>query len=322
MKAILYRDYGPPEVLALQDIPMPAPKDDEVLVEVHASSVNDYDWGLLTGQPLINRAASPLRPKHLVLGSDIAGRVVAMGPAATRFRTGDEVFGDLSPYGFGAFAEYVSAPEAALALKPASLTFEQAAAVPQAASLAVTGLKGSQLLHPECRVLINGAGGGVGTFAVQIAKAFGAEVTGVDRAAKLDTVSAIGADHVIDYAEQDFTTNGQAYDLIVDVASRRSMADYRRSLKPAGACRIIGGSIPRILLVFALGPLTSAVRDTTVGIPVWKPDNPQDVAFLTRLLDARAVVPVVDRIFALREVPDAFRWFGIQAHVGKIVISI
>jgi NADPH:quinone reductase-like Zn-dependent oxidoreductase len=322
MKAIVYREYGSPGVLSLQDIPVPVPGDDEVLVKVHASSVNDYDWHLLTGKPFVNRAGGLFRPRHEVLGSDVAGSVAAAGPAVTRFRPGDEVFGDMSPCGFGAFAEYVRAPQGALALKPAGLSFQQAAAVPQAGGLAVLGLRGRHPIRPGDEVLINGAGGGVGTFAVQIAKAHGAEVTGVDRAGKLDTVRAVGADHVIDFTTEDFTRNRRAYDLIVDVAAHRPMSAYRRSLRPGGVCAIIGGSIPRIFLALALGPGLSLLGSKKVGVPLWRPNNPQDIAFLTRLLQARSVAPVVDRVFPLSEAAAAFRRFGAQQHTGKIVITI
>jgi NADPH:quinone reductase-like Zn-dependent oxidoreductase len=322
VKAIVCREYGSPGVLSVQDISTPVPRDDEVLVQVEASSVNDYDWHLLTGKPLVNRAAGLVKPKYQVPGSDVAGRVVAAGRAVTRFRPGDEVFGDMSPCGFGAFADYVAAPQAALALKPAALTFEQAAAVPQAGGLAALGLRGSRPVHPGDQVLINGAGGGVGTFAVQIAKAHGAVVTGVDRAAKLDTVRAVGADHVIDFTAEDFTRNRQAYDLIVDVADHRPMSAYRRALKPGGVCAIIGGSVPRVFLALAAGPGLSLLGTKKVGVPLWRPNNAQDVALLTQLLQAGSIAPVVDSVFPLTEVAAAFRRLGAQQHTGKIVITI
>jgi len=322
MKAIVYRQYGSPGVLSVQDIPTPVPGDDEVLVQVQASSVNDYDWHLLTGKPFVNRATGLFKPKHQVPGSDVAGRVAAAGRAVTRFRPGDEVFGDLSPCGFGAYAEYVAAPQAALALKPAALTFQQAAAVPQAGGLAALGLRGRRPIQPGHQVLINGAGGGVGTFAVQIAKTLGAEVTGVDRAAKLDTVRAVGADHVIDFATDDFTRNRRAYDLIVDVAAHRPMHAYRRALKPGGVCAIIGGSIPRVSVALAAGPGLSLLGSRKVRVALLRANNPQDVAFLTRLLQAGSITPVIDSVFPLSAIAAAFRRFGAQQHTGKIVITI
>jgi NADPH:quinone reductase-like Zn-dependent oxidoreductase len=322
MKAIVYREYGLPDVLSLEDIPTPAPGDDEVLVKVHATSVNDWDWHLLTGKPFINRAGGPFKPKHQVLGCDVAGRVTAVGQAVTRFRPGDEVFGDMSPCGFGAFAEYVRAPEGALALKPAALSFPEAAAVPQAGGLAVLGLRFKRPIQPGYQVLINGAGGGVGTFAVQIAKTHGAEVTGVDRAEKLDTVRALGADHVIDFTTEDFTRIRRAYDLIIDVAAHRPMHAYRRALKPGGVCAIIGGSIPRATLALALGPSLSQLGSKKVGVPLLRANNTQDVAFMTRLLQAGSVAPVIDSVLPLSEIAAAFRRFGAQQHTGKIVIPI
>ena len=322
VKAIVYREYGSPDVLSVQDIPTPAPGDDEVLVQVQASSVNDYDWHLLSGKPLVNRAGGLFKPKHQVLGCDVAGRVEAVGEGVTRFRPGDEVFGDMSPCGFGAFAEYVRAPQGALALMPAALTFQQAAAVPQAGGLAVLGLRGRRPIQPGQKVLINGAGGGVGTFAVQIAKTLGAEVTGVDRAAKLEIVRAVGADHVVDFAAEDFTQDRDAYDLIVDVAANRPMSAYRRSLRPGGVCAIIGGSIPRVTLALAAGPGLSLLGSKKVGVPLLRPNNAQNVAFLTRLLQAGSIAPVVDSVFPLSEVATAFRRFGAQQHTGKIVITI
>lgn len=322
MKAIAYDEYGSPDVLTLRELDRPVPGDDEVLVRVRASSVNDYDWHLLTGRPVINRVGAPFRPKHAVLGSDVAGQVEAVGRSVTRFRPGDEVFGDVSTCGFGAFAEYVVAPEDAMARKPAGLTFEQAAAVPQAAGLAVTGLYRGRPLAAGRTVLVNGAGGGVGTFAVQIAKAFGCEVTGVDLARKLDTVRGLGADHVIDYETADFADSGERYDLIVDIAAHRPMSAYRRSLRPGGRVGLLGGSIPRILLAMATGPVLSSFRRTKVGVPLWRPNNPDDVAYVVRLLESGAVRPVVDSVFALGEVPAAFRRFGAQEHTGKIVISV
>jgi NADPH:quinone reductase-like Zn-dependent oxidoreductase len=273
-----------------------------VLVQMQASSVNDYDGHLLTGKPLVNRVGGPFKPKHRALGCDVAGRIAAAGRAVTRFRPGDQVFGDLSGCGFGAFAEYVRAPQGALVLKPAALSFQQVAAVPQADGLAVLGLR-RRPIQPGHQVLINGTG----TFAVQIAKTLGAEVTGVDRAAKLDTVRAVGADHVIDFTTDDFTRNRGAYDLIIDVAASRPMYAYRRALKPGGACAIIGGSIPRVTLALAAGPGLSLLGSKKVGVPLLRPNNPQDVGVLTRLFQAGSITPVIDSVFPLTEIAAAFR---------------
>ena len=321
MRALTYRRYGTPDVLRIQEIPTPVPGTGEVLVRMHASSINDYDYHLLTGQPVINRIGGLRHPKYLVLGSDVAGVVEAVGSGVTQHRPGDQVFGDLSPFGFGAFAEFVCAPQAAFASMPVGLTFVQAAAVPQAGSLAMAGLRNRLPITPEHGVLINGAGGGVGTFAVQMAKSFGATVTGVDSARKLDVVTATGADHVIDYREQDFASMGEQYDLILDVASRRSLAAYRRCLKPGGVCSIIGGSIPRIALLMALGTVLSAGQDSHISVPKWKPNDPSETAALTTMLENGTAAPVVDSVVPFDAIPNAFRRFAAQEHTGKIAIT-
>jgi NADPH:quinone reductase-like Zn-dependent oxidoreductase len=322
MKALVYRAYGTPDVLHIEEIPTPAPRDGEVLVRVHASSINDYDFHLLTGQPVINRIGGLRYPKYLVLGSDVAGVVEAVGAGVTRCRVGDQVFGDMSSFGFGAFAEFVCAPQAAFAPMPTNLTFVQAAAVPQAASLAMTGLRRRLPITPEHDILINGAGGGVGTFAIQMAKHFGATVTGVDAARKLATISAAGADHTIDYREQDFASAGKQYDLIVDVASSRSLAEYRRCLKPGGVCSIIGGSISRIAMLMALSTVLSAGHDSHISVPNWKPNDPSETAALTTLLESGAVTPMIDSVVPFDGIPDAFRRFAAQEHTGKIGITL
>jgi len=321
MRALTYHEYGTPDVLRIQEIPTPAAGTGEVLVRVHASSINDYDFHLLTGQPVINRIGGLRHPKYLVLGSDVAGVVEAVGPGVTRHRPGDQVFGDLSPFGFGTFAQFVCAPQAAFAPMPTGLTFVQAATVPQAGGLAMAGLRDRLPITPEHDILINGAGGGVGTFAVQMAKAFGANVIGVDSARKLATVSAAGADQVIDYRERDFAAMGQQFDLILDVASQRSLAEYRRCLKPGGVCSIIGGSIPRIAMLMALSTVLSARHDSHISVPKWKPNDPSETSALTTLLEHGTVAPVIDSVVAFDGIPDAFRRFAAQEHTGKIAIT-
>jgi NADPH:quinone reductase-like Zn-dependent oxidoreductase len=322
MRAVVYREYGGPDVLAVEEIATPAPAPDEVLIRVHATSINDFDWHLLTGRPLINRIGGLRTPKHLVLGADVAGTVEALGRDVTGLRVGDAVVGDLSPFGFGGFAEYACAPASALAPKPASLTFEQAAAVPQAGGLAMTALRWRLPITAGQAVLVNGAGGGVGTFAIQIAASFGAEITGVDAAHKLDAVRAAGAHHVIDYAEQDFTETGLTYDLIIDVAAHHSMARYRRTLRPGGVCSLIGGSYGRIVMVMSVGQAASRVGGRRVGVPIWRPNDPGETAFLSGLLEDGSVVPVIDSVVPLDGVPDAFRRFGAQQHSGKIIVTM
>jgi len=321
MKAIVYSTYGSPEVLQLKEVEKPAPKDNEVLVEVHAASLNDWDWGLLRGKPFMNRLFfGLLKPKNKILGGDIAGRVEAVGRHTKHFQPGDEVYGDLSGSGFGGFAEYVCAGENALVLKPEGMTFEEVAAVPQAAVLALQALRDKGQIQPGQRVLINGAGGGAGTFAVQIAKSFGAEVTGVDSTRKLDTMRSIGADHVIDYIQEDFTKNGQCYDWIIDFAAHHSIFDYYRSLSPKGIYVMVGGSTARIFQVMILGPLISKATRKRMGILAHKPNK--DLDFMHELFKAGKVKPVIDKRYPLNEVLEAFRYFGDGQARGKVVITV
>src|SRR5215203_7328825 len=241
MKAIVYTEYGSPDVLQFQDVEKPAPRDNEVLVKVHAASANPADWHLMRAEPFLARLANGLlKPKNTKLGADLAGRVEAIGGNVTQLQVGDDVFGEMPLNELGTFAEYVCAPEGLLALKPARMTFEQAAAVPLAAFTALQGLRDKGQIQPGQRVLINGASGGVGTFAVQIAKSFGTEVTGVCSTRNLDMVRSIGADHAIDYTQADFTQSGQRYDLIVDIPGNHSLSDCRRALTPKGTYVLIG----------------------------------------------------------------------------------
>ena len=334
MKAIVCKKYGPPSVLELKEVEKPAPKKDEALVKVYAASLNAADFEMLRGT-WSARFGGPLKPKVKILGSDIAGRIEAVGRNVKQFRPGDEIWGDLSfPLGFGAFAEYVCIPENALRLKPASMTFEEAAAVPSAAVVALRNLRGvgssspsfllsdNGQIQPGQKVLINGAGGGVGTFAVQIAKSFGAEVTGVDSPSKLDMLRSIGADHVIDYTQEDFTKSGQRYDLILDVVASRSIFDYKRALSPKGTYVMVGGSLTAILQAFLLGPLISITGSKKMGIVMWKPNNKEDLVILEELLEAGKVAPVIDRRYPLSEVPEALRYLE-EGHVkGKVVITL
>jgi NADPH:quinone reductase-like Zn-dependent oxidoreductase len=320
MKAIVYQKYGSPDVLELTEVAKPTAGDNEVLIKVHAASVNSWDWDLLRGKPFIVRLWGLLKPKYKIPGADIAGRVEAVGRSAKQFQPGDEVFGDLCVCGWGGFAEYVCAPENALALKPASMTFEEAAAIPQAAVMALQGLCDKGQIQPGQRVLINGAGGAVGTFAVQIAKSFGAEVTGVDSTRKLDMVRSIGADQVIDYTREDFTKNGQLYDLILDVAAYHSIFDYKRALSPKGIYVVVGGSLARIFQAMFLGPLISMTGSKKMGILAVKPNK--DLDLMKKLFETGKVVPVIDRRYTLSEVPEALRYFG-EGHVrGKVVITV
>ena len=321
MKAIVYTKYGPPEVLQLKEVEKPTPRDNEALVKVHAASVNDWDWMALNGESFVTRLIHGLlKPKIKILGCDIAGQVEAVGKNVKQFQQGDEVFGDLWECGFGGFAEYVCAPENALALKPASMTFEEAAAIPQAGMLAVQGLRDKGQIQSGQKLLINGAGGGVGTFGVQIAKLYGVEVTGVDSSGKLDMMRSIDFDHVIDYTKEDFTKNGQCYDLILDNKMNRSIFDYMRALSPNGIYVTTGGSIARFFQAFLLGPLISLFSKKSIRIVALKPNK--DLAYMNELFEAGKITSVIDGPYKLSEVPEALRYFGEGNHKGKVVITV
>lgn len=322
MKAVVLKGYGGSDVLQLTDVPRPTPKADQVLVRVHAASINDWDWEMLRGQSLVVRMLHGLlRPKVPIIGCDIAGRVAAVGEGVKAFRVGDDVYGDLCMQGFGAFAEYACASETGLAHKPAGMTFEQAAAMPQAGMLAVQGLIDVGQIQPRQKVLLNGAGGGVGTFALQIAKKiYDAEVTAVDRADKLDMLRTLGANHVIDYRNEDFTTNGRSYDLILDVKTNRSPFAYARALSPHGTYATVGGNIPRLLQTAIVRPLIARLFTKHVRVVGLKPNK--DLQYMNQLFEAGQLAPVIDRQYRLADVADAFRRFGAADHKGKIVITI
>lgn len=320
MRAVVFTKYGSPDVLELKDVEKPTPGDDEVLVRVHAASLNDWDWAALHGFPFVNRLLfGLLYPKKQILGSDIAGRIEAVGKDVRRFQPGDEVFGDLSGR-WGGFAEYVCAPVDALALKAPGMTFEQAAAIPQAAMLALQGLRALGQIRPGQRLLINGAGGGVGTFAIQIAKLSGAEVTGVDSRDKLDLLRTLGADHVIDYAREDFTRSGQRHDLILDVKTARSVLDCARALAPHGTYVTVGGSMARLFQLLLLWPWVAMTQHKTIRLVVLKTN--EELAYMNELFEAGKVEPVIDGPYGLSDVPDAFRHFGAGRHKGKVVITV
>ncbi len=323
MKAIVYHRYGSPDNLQLQDVEKPKLKDNGVLIRVHAASVNRSDWETLTARPVYVRLAGSgvRKPKRPILGSDLAGTIEAVGADVTEFQPGDEVLADSMWHGNGAFAEYVAIPEnAPLVLKPKTVTFEDAAAIPQAAVLALQGLRYERAIQPGDKVLINGAGGGAGTFAVQIAKSLGAEVTGVDSASKLDTLKKIGADHVVDYATEDFVKRGQPYDRILDFASHRSILAYRRALHPEGIYVMVGGSMPRILQTVTLGALISKTGTRKMGLLVAKP-NKEDLWYAASLVESGELAPVIDGQYQLSEVPDALKRLGEGLAIGKIIIT-
>jgi NADPH:quinone reductase-like Zn-dependent oxidoreductase len=320
MKAVVYTRYGGPEVLRLTDADTPVPGDGQVLVKVHAVSLNASDWEALRGRPLYARIGGPFRPRRHILGSDIAGRVAATGRNATRFRPGDDVFADILS-SLGGFAEYVRVPQAALAPIPPGLTYQEAAALPQAGAIALQGIRDTGRVQPGQKVLINGGGGGSGMYAVQLAKLDGAEVTGVDNAEKLEFMRSLGADHVIDYAREDFTRNGRGYDLILDLAAYRSAAAYRRSLLPGGRYLYVGGSVATLLQVLTIGPVTGRagrkrIRLLAVRLGVQRLDP------LVELIRAGKITTVIDRSFPLSEVPEALRYLGEGHAKGKVVVTV
>ena len=320
MKAIVRETYGSPDVLHLDDVPMPALGDDAVLVRVRAASANAGDWHLLRGTPLSFRLVAGLRiPRFKIIGTDIAGHVEAVGRNVTQFRPGDEVFGELSRCGFGAYAQFAVAPEKALALKPNNLSFEEAATLPTAGCTALQGLRKGRIERAQ-RVLINGASGGVGTFAVQIAKTFGCEVTGVCSTKNVEMVRSIGADHVIDYTQDDFATPGQRYDLIVAANGDRSIWDYRRALNADGCYVMTGGSNRQLTDALFLGPLLSIGRQQ-FGNVLAKP-NQADLLVLKELCESGRVRPVIDRRFLLSEVSSAVRYVENGHARGKVVVTV
>jgi NADPH:quinone reductase-like Zn-dependent oxidoreductase len=317
MKAIVRDRYGSPDVLELVNVDQPLVGDGDVLVRVRAASLNQGDLDYLYGRPSLTRMGTGLRtPRYRGLGFDAAGQVEAVGRRVTRFKPGDEVFADLTEFGWGAFAEFACAPERAWARKPTRLTFEEAATIPQAAIMALQGLRGRRRIGPGDRVLVNGASGSVGPFAVQIAKAFGAYVTGVCSAEKMAMVRGLGADEVMDYAREDYTRGGQRYDWIFDIKGNRSILECRRALRPGGVYVMVGGS------TMFLGPLISLAGSRTMGFLWWKPFRGKDVVLLTDLIAAGKVRPVIDRRYPLADVPDALRYLESGRASGKVVITV
>jgi NADPH:quinone reductase-like Zn-dependent oxidoreductase len=324
MKAIAQDRYGPPDVLELRDVAKPAPGDNEVLVRVDAAAVNALDWHYMRGDPYLARLSMGLRrPKVRIRGRDFAGRVEALGPGVERFRVGDEVFGEAD----GAFAEYVSAPDHAVDPKPANLTFEQAAAVPVAGGTALMGLRDVAHVQPGQRVLINGASGGVGTFAVQLGKSLGAEVIGVCSARNADLVRSIGADHVIDYASEDFTRNGQRYDVVFDLVGNRSLSDCRRALTPEGTLVLSGGGVSEGGSF--IGPLALFAKSMVLSrfvhqrlLQLTEQPSRENLAALRERVESGAVTPVIDRTYPLSDVPEAIRYLEVEHARAKVVITV
>ena len=323
MKAFVFTKYGPPEVLQLIEVEKPAPKAGEVLVRVRAASVNAADWRMVSADPFLVRFYSGLfKPKKITCpGADVAGVVKAVGSDVTRFKPGDEVFGDVFESGMGGFAEYKCAHEHELVLKPANVTFDEAAAVPLACMTALHALRDVGQVRAGQSVLINGASGGVGTFAIQLAKYFGAEVTAVCSTKKMEQARALGADHVIDYMREDFTRSGRRYDLIVAVNGFHSIFDYRRTLSPQGRYAMVGGGSGQLFQALLFGPLLSLAGDRKMRAVSSKP-NQKDLLFLKELLESGKIKPVIDRRFSLSELPDAIRYVEAGHASGKVVITV
>jgi NADPH:quinone reductase-like Zn-dependent oxidoreductase len=316
MKAFIYEKYGPPETLRIAEVDKPAPNTDEVLVKVLGASVNAADWHVLRGKPLFSRATlGLLRPKHQILGVDIAGQVEAVGGGVTRFKPGDQVYANLLDHGYGGFAEYVSVPVGVLSLKPANLSFEEAAAVPMAATTALQGLGRHGALQPAQQVLINGASGGVGSFAVQLAKASGVEVTAVTSTGNLDLVRSLGADEVIDYANEDFARAGRRYDRILDTVGNRSVRDLRRALAEGGKAAVTGfTSVAKLLGV--------SLRGRKDVVQVQAHVTAKDLELLSELIAADKVRPQIDRRYGFADIPAAIAYLE-QGHArAKVVVGV
>jgi len=324
MKAIVYTEYGAAQdVLRLAEVQKPAPKDEEVLLKIHAAALNAADWHIMKGDPFLVRlmVGGLLKPKINIPGADVAGRVEALGKNVTRLQVGDEVFGDISASGCGACAEYVCAKEQELALKPANLSFAEAAAVPLAGVSALQGLRDAGKIHAGQKVLIHGASGGVGTFAVQIAKSFGAQVTAVCSTSKVEMLRSLGADDVIDYTRSDFSQNGQRYDLILAANGNRSLADYKRALAPQGIYVMVGGSMSQMISALLLGPLYSRNGGQKFTALSAK-SSAKDLAFLKELLEAGKIKPVLDKRFPLSQAQEAFHYLEEGHAKGKIIVSL
>lgn len=320
MKAVTYAEYGPPEGMRVQDIEPPIPRDNEVLIKMHAVSINLSDWEILTGSPLYSRVWGLFTPRVKVLGSDLAGQVESVGRSVTRFQPGDKVYGD-SMGTFGGFAEYACAREDILAKKPDHMSFEEISTIPQAGIIAFQGLGRGRGLGPGKKVLINGAGGGSGMFAIQMAKAWGAEVTGVDGPNKQEHMRALGADDVIDYTKEDYTRNGERYDWILDLVGTRSVLAHQRALSPGGVHRIVGGTMSSVLQALLLGPLVRPLWKKKIGLLAAKA-NLEDLASIVEFVRTGRVKVVIDRRFSLLEVPAAVRYVGEGHALGKVVIAI
>lgn len=321
MQAITYYAYGSVDNLQLEEVEIPEPTSKEVRIKVHATSINSWDWDLLQGAPFYVRLAGGglKQPKKKIMGCDVAGVVESVGAEVENLKVGDKVFGDISEYGWGGFAQYVCANEKAFTLKPEFITFEEAAAMPQAGVMALQGVRDFHHIKPGDKVLINGAGGGVGTFAIQLAKLHGAEITAVDMTSKLELLKSLGADHVVDFTKEDVTQRADKYHLILDVVGHHSIHDYKRILLSGGNYRLIGGSAAVLLQSLCIAPFISVFSNKKMGILAHKPNK--GLGQLLTFYKNEGVKPVIDRVFPLSETTEAFRYFGKSNFKGKVVIS-
>lgn len=323
MKAMVYHQYGSPDMLGLEEVEKPVPGKGEVLVKVYATSITAGDWIFLKGENFMVRlmAGGITKPTKIILGVDMAGRVEATGPGVTQFQPGSEVYGEIFSAGLGGFAEYVTVPEKLLALKPKNLTFEQTAAVPVAGMTALQGLRDKARLQAGQKILITGASGGVGTFAIQLARHFGAEVTATCSTGKIDFIRSLGVQHVADYSQEDITKNGQQYDAILDIAAYRPFSDYKPILKPDGRYIMVGGSFENIYRRMFLGPFASMMGKQTFDGVMQKSDQ-KDLLVLKELLEAGKIVPVIDSCYPLEEIAKGFRRIGDRHVQGRVVITV
>ncbi len=321
MKAVILTQYGPPSLLQIQEIPVPTPKEHEVLIKVKATAVNDYDWSMVRGKPYVYRLLFGLfKPKRKIPGMELSGVVDSVGAKVKSFKTGDEVYGDISDYGFGSFAEYLCIDEKAVVLKPQMMSFVDAAAIPHASLLAYQGLIEVADLQRGQNILINGAGGGVGTFGAQIAKWFDAQVTGVDTGNKLEMMKSVGFDYVIDYKQLDFTQNGKQYDLILDAKTNRSPLAYARTLNSNGIYVTVGGSLIRLLQLLIMGPLISRLTKKRFRILALKPNKYLDR--IGSLYEEGKLKCIIDGPHPLSETSNVLQHFGEAKHQGKVIITI
>jgi NADPH:quinone reductase-like Zn-dependent oxidoreductase len=322
MKAIVYKNYGLPHVLKLKEVDVPIPKNNEVLIKNYVSSVNSFDWDLLRGKPAIYRLLfGVFKPKFPIVGIDVAGTIVAVGENVSKLKVGDNVFGDASPCGFGAFAQFVCVTEPLLAIKPAEISFEDAAALPHSAVLALQSLNSVTNFKPGLKILINGAGGCVGPIIIQLAKLKDAEITAVDSKNKFEMLQQLGADFLIDYKSEDFTKSGKQYDLIIDLLAQRSVFTYNRCLNPKGVLSLVGGTPWRLIEIGLVGLILSKINGKKLGLLVHKP-NSADLDFLASLVVTGKLKPVIDTIYPLEKVAEAIQKIGDSKLLGKALIKI